>query len=172
MVKKFLVLVAALMVMGTGVAHAGDGYSDQDFIVTDEQSYAPGEEITITAQTFVGEVSFTLFSAPVLLGTATANASGVATLVTRIPAGTTPGTHTVEASGTGIDGQPLVLRTTITVTGAGAGGGSGTGAGTLPKTGSSNSVPMSQIALGAIAGGGLLVLVANKRRKTADSLSV
>ncbi len=65
-----------------------------------------------------------------------------------------------------------MLRTTITVTGAGAGGGSGTGAGTLPKTGSSNSVPMSQIALGAIAGGGLLVLVANKRRKTADSLSV
>src|SRR3546814_3577248 len=43
--------------------------------------------------------TFTLFSAPVVLGTATANAQGVVSLTATIPASTTPGAHRIEVSG-------------------------------------------------------------------------
>jgi hypothetical protein len=36
-----------------------------------DSSVAPGETITVRAQPFVGEVTFTLFSEPAVLGTAT-----------------------------------------------------------------------------------------------------
>ena len=45
--------------------------------------------------------------------------------------------------------------------GVGAGGGGGE---TLPLTGSSGTVSMAQVAVAAIAVGGLLVLVADRRR--------
>lgn len=60
-----------------------------------------GGEITLVARDFIpGEtVAFHLYSDPVFLGTAIADASGVATLVVALPAGTPAGAHHVQAIG-------------------------------------------------------------------------
>ncbi|GCD21452.1 hypothetical protein CTKZ_30140 [Cellulomonas algicola] len=65
-------------------------------------STTPGGSVTLVARGFLpGEtVQFHLHSEPVLLGTAVADASGVATLVTAVPAGTAAGLHHVVATGT------------------------------------------------------------------------
>ncbi|KQT96550.1 Ig-like domain-containing protein [Sanguibacter sp. Leaf3] len=62
---------------------------------------APGEKITLVARGFLpGEtVEFVLHSDPVVLGTAEADADGVATLVVALPAGVPAGEHHVEATG-------------------------------------------------------------------------
>lgn len=164
MVKKILLLATAALFATAGAAHAGDGYADDDTLTISDSTVEPGDAVTATAQTFLSgaQVTWTLFSAPIVVGTSTANAAGVATITFTVP-NVPAGTHRLEATGTGADGQPLTVATTLTVTGAGTGTGTGQGGG-LPKTGSDSAVPMTQIALGAIAGGGLLVLLANKRR--------
>ncbi|NKY41486.1 ECF transporter S component, partial [Cellulomonas septica] len=65
-------------------------------------STTPGGSVTLVARGFLpGEtVQFHLHSDPVLLGTAVADASGVATLVTTVPTGTAAGLHHVVATGT------------------------------------------------------------------------
>ncbi|MGQ0433935.1 MAG: hypothetical protein ACT452_16185 [Microthrixaceae bacterium] len=155
MVKKVLVLAALLLFATAGVAQAQTYPPEGNTLTANDTTVAPGDPITLTAQTYqVGaSVTFTMFSAPVVLGSATANSSGVATLTTTIPAGTTSGTHRVEATGTGANGQPLTLVLSITVGPAG-----------MPVTGTANTTPMTQIAIGALAAGGLLMLMANKRR--------
>lgn len=169
MIKKVLALTAVLLFATAGAAQAQTYPPAGNGITANDTTVAAGDPITLTAQTFQAgaSVTFTLFSVPEVLGTATANSSGVATLTTTIPAGTTSGSHTIKATGIGANGQALTVALSITV-GAGTSG--------IPVTGSSNTVPMSQIAIGAIAAGGLLVLLANKRRSaktdTRDTASV
>ena len=159
MVKKLIALSAVLLLAMAGPASAGDGYTDEDTVTVSDSTVTPGQSVTTSAKVFEpgSTVTFTFFSAPVELGTAVADAAGVATLTFEVPATATAGTHTIEASGTGADGLPLTVTTTITVAGA-------AGAGDLPTTGSSSTVSLTQVALAAVVGGGLLVLVANKRR--------
>ncbi|MGH9085537.1 MAG: LPXTG cell wall anchor domain-containing protein [Acidimicrobiales bacterium] len=156
MLKKILVLAAGLLLLGATAAGAQQYPPAGNTVTADDTTVAPGEPITLSAQKFQGSVTFTLFSAPVVLGTATANSAGVATITATIPSNTTPGTHRVEATGTGLDGQPLTVVLTITVTGAAGSG--------LPTTGSGSTTPLTQLAVAALAGGGLLVLLANRRR--------
>lgn len=162
MVKKLLLLCAALLIATAGTAAAQDAYPPPqgEQIQVSDATPEPGQQITLRACCFMPgtTVTFTLYSQPVTLGTATADADGWATLVATIPAGTAPGVHTIEATGIGLDGQPLTVTQQITVV---APGGAGQ---PLPRTGSDSTVPMTQIAVAAIAGGGLLVLLANKRR--------
>lgn len=162
MLKKILLIMAALLFVAAPSASA-QGYGDDDTITISDNVVAPGDSVTLNAFTYCSgcPVTFTLTSDPVVLGTANANGSGVATLIATIPLNTTPGPHTITATGTGVDGQPLTLRTAITVTGGT--GGTGGARGDLPTTGTSSSVPMTQIAIGAIAAGGLMVLVAKRR---------
>lgn len=167
MVKKILLLSAALLFVTAGTATAQDAYPppEGEAITVSDATPAPGQQITIQACCFQpgSTVTFTLYSQPVTLGTATADANGVATLVATIPSNIAPGPHTIEATGIGMDGQPLTVTQQITV--VAPGDGTGTGAGDLPRTGSDSTLPMTQIAIAAIAGGGLLVLLASKRRK-------
>lgn len=169
MIKKVAALTAALLLTTIGVAQAQTYPPGGNTVTANDTTVAPGDPITLSAQIFQSgaTVTFTMFSAPVVLGTATANSSGVATLTTTIPAGTAAGTHTIEATGTGANGQPLTVSMTITVAAAGTG---------IPVTGSSNTLPMTQIGLGVIVVGGLLVLAASKRRSSkadaADTVGV
>jgi LPXTG-motif cell wall-anchored protein len=161
MLKKLLSLTAiALMALGftASVAGAQPYPPAANSITIDDSSTAPGQKVTLVAKTFApgATVTFTLFSAPVVLGTATADASGVATLVATIPAGAAVGTHTVEASGNNAAGAPLVVSLTLTVAAAAAA--------PLPTTGSNSTLPLAQLGLGVLAVGGLLVLVAKRRR--------
>lgn len=163
MIKKILLLSAGLLFAAAGTASAAPAQDCYPLcsngVTSSDTTVSPGESITLSARTFQGNVTFTLFSEPVVLGTVAANSDGVATITTTIPANTSPGTHRVEATGTGVDGQPLTVVLSITVAGSGAGG-------VMARTGTSSTVPMTQVAIAALAGGGLLVLMANKRRGT------
>jgi LPXTG-motif cell wall-anchored protein len=123
--------------------------------------FAPGQDVVCNAFTFGAgtRVNWTLFSAPVDLGTSTADANGVATLDTKIPLDARPGVHRIEASGVDPFGNDLVLVFEIRLVPAQA-----PPPGALPRTGSSSSVPMAQIAVATIVAGGFLLILANRRR--------
>jgi hyaluronoglucosaminidase len=126
----------------------------------------PGDQLTVTASGYPAGavVTFTLHSTPVVLGSATATAGGVATLVFTLPAGTVPGLHTITANGVPsgecdplvsadlqVDAASVVSPTTAAAT-----------TGTLPRTGT-NSAELIQLALVLIAVGGLITLATRKR---------
>jgi hypothetical protein len=166
MLKRLLVLSLATFAILTSTASAGNYPAPRNSVVVDDASVGPGDDITITAKTFEAgsPVTFTLFSAPIVLGTVEAAADGVATLVASIPS-VPPGVHTIEASGTGEDGLPLTVSTEITVAGATAGGGD------LPRTGSDSSLPMARIAVSLLGVGALLVFAARWRQSRSATLS-
>ncbi len=130
----------------------------------------PGQTMTLQARTFAGgaTATFDLQSVPVGLGTATADASGVATLQATIPADTTLGAHTITAVGPAPDGSELSLSCRITVVPASAAGaGDGRPSGSLPRTGDDSSIPLAKLGLALAALGGVATAVASKRRKRA-----
>ncbi|GHE11933.1 prealbumin-like fold domain-containing protein [Klenkia taihuensis] len=118
---------------------------------------AAGRQQTITAGGFTpGEtVRGTLYSTPVDLGTAVADAQGVATFTFTLPAGFEPGTHTVTAVGLTSGATSSV---TFTVTAAGTPALAHTGVEVAPLLG-----------LGALAlsGGAVLTVAGTRRRRTA-----
>jgi hypothetical protein len=131
--------------------------------------FVQGGDAVFDARTFMGgsSVTWTLFSAPVVLGTTTADAEGVATITTNIPLDAAVGAHRVEATGVDRFGDALTLVLDITVVsaqGLPSEDPPGSSGGPLPRTGSSSSVPMAQIAVATIVAGGFLLIMANKRR--------
>ena len=106
----------------------------------------------------------TLNSEPVLLGTATADAAGVARMSATIPANTALGAHTIVAQGTGVrrhaaDAHRQHQR------GGGRRLGHAARVGRLPRTGDDSSLPLARIGLALAAVGGVITAVAAKRRK-------
>lgn len=164
MLKKILGLAAVVLFATAATASAQaapPSYNGRPSSVTvSDGTVEPGQTVKTDAQIFTpgATVTFTFFSAPVVLGTAVADANGVASLTWSVPANADAGTHRVEASGLGINGQPLTVSTTIQVAGAGS---------ALPTTGSDSSVPLTQLAIGVMVFGGLMVVMANKRRAAA-----
>lgn len=61
-------------------------------------------------------VTLFMFSTPVTLGTATANAEGAYATSALIPGATTTGSHTIQVVGTTTSGQPIALSLGVTVT--------------------------------------------------------
>jgi hypothetical protein len=168
MLKKILGLAAVVLfaTAATAAAQAAPpSYNGRPSSVTVSDGVVePGQTVKTSAQIFTpgATVTFTFFSAPINLGTAVADANGVATLEFKVPTGVEAGTHRIEASGLGANGQPLTVTTTIQVAAAGA------GASGLPTTGSSNSGSLTQVAVGVMVFGGLMVVMANKRRTAAQ----
>ena len=186
MIKRVLtviIAVGALLAVSTPAESQQYPPVNNGIIISDSTVVA-GQVIIIQAFTFApgSSVTFNFFSQPVTLGTASADASGVATLEAQIPTTATPGQHTITASGTGSTGAPLELSTGITVlseegagAGAGAGGGAaGVGAGAagagatggLPRTGS-DALPLARIAGALVAVGGGLLFITRRRRAAA-----
>lgn len=159
MLKKILLLTAALLFVSAGTATAQDGEYPpaEDEIVADDTTVAPGETMVLGIQVCNpgSTASFTLDNSTAL-GSGTASSSGRAEATVTIPSSTSPGTHTITGSCADPEGGTLTQVLSFTVTAPGGGG--------LPATGSGSTTPMTQIAIAAIAGGGLLVLLANKRR--------
>ncbi len=100
-------------------------------------------------------VAIELLSAPVGLGTITANAQGAANGSVTIPAGTSNGAHELRFTARGPDGAVFVTSVGIDVGGVGGGGGSSVGT-TIPRTGE-DSWSMLRIGL-LLVGFGLLAL--------------
>lgn len=188
MIKRALTVIiaaGALLAVSTP-AHSQEYPPPTNGIIISDSTVVAGQFIIIQAFTFApgSSVTINFFSQPVTLGTATADASGVATLEAQIPTNASVGTHTITASGVDSTGAPLELSTGITVVpsesaGAGAGVGAGGGAagvgagaagagaaGGLPKTGS-DALPLARIAGALVAVGGGLLFITRRRRAAA-----
>ena len=171
MVKRVVVAAAVALVLLAAPAAAQQYPPAENSLTVSDTTPTPGQTIDIVAQTFVAgsAVTVTLNSEPVLLGTATADPAGVASLSATIPANTPLGAHTIVAQGTASDGTPLTLTVSINVVAADGAG--GTGGGALPRTGDDSSLPLARIGLTLAAIGGVVTAVAAKRRKSAAAVA-
>ena len=169
MVKRLITAAVIALVLAAAPAGAQQYPPAENSLIISDTTPTPGQTISIEAKTFTPgtEVSVTLNSDPVLLGSPTANEGGVAGLSATIPSTVPLGSHTIVATGTGADGAPLTLTASITVVADGAGSGSGSGSGSLPRTGDDSSLPLARIGLALAAAGGVITAVAAKRRKAA-----
>jgi hypothetical protein len=110
--------------------------------------WAPSSTVTIT------------IDGTTTLGTLVADANGNVAGTFTVPSSVEAGAHQVQASGTGNDGQPLVLSTAISVTAAPP---TDTGnAGNLPRTGASVAGKVAAACALVLVGLGL-VMVARRR---------
>jgi hypothetical protein len=135
---------------------------------------APGQQMELVAEGFEpGEtVAFYLHSDPVFLGTAVADANGIARLMATVPADVPSGSHTVYATG-GTTGRWAVLPVELAVaapavsapvvTPVQAAAPAATRAGELAVTGSSAGVLGLAAAFLVAVGGGLLVVTRRVR---------
>ena len=82
----------------------------------------PGGRIVVTGDGWLpaSDVTATLRSDPVVLGTSAAGADGTVTQEYLVPAATPPGAHTVTLDGTGADGQPAAVVLDLQVVAAAA----------------------------------------------------
>lgn len=128
------------------------------------QAVTPGGTVTFRAEIFRpgSRVVFRLFSTPVELGSAIADADGVATLTATIPANTPLGNHTVKASGIAPDGSPLTVSVPLVVANRVVNGVAVFD--DVARTGSSNALPLARAGVATVAAGALLVVIARKRR--------
>jgi hypothetical protein len=162
MLKRLLVLSLAAFALFTATAGAGVYPPPDDSIVVDDPSVEAGQTVNVTAQCFEAGSTVDFSVAGTSVGTAVANADGVATFAYAVPSGTT-GDVVVTATGTGCSGEPLVLGVTLTVAGAAPTA--------LPATGSSSSLPMARVALSLLAVGGLMAFAGRWRRHRSATLS-
>ena len=156
MVRRTLALALLCLVGLVGMAtpaFAGEGYADEDALVLSDSTVAPGAEFTATVGVCQPGTEAAFDIDGNAAGTGTAGDDGQASAVLTAP--TAEGTHTVTGSCTGPDGEAVVLSSTLTVGAAG---------GPLPATGSDSSLPLARIGLGVLVAGGLLVLLASRRR--------
>ena len=171
--RKLLVgagVVAAALIASTVPALAQQYPPAACGLTLGTASVAPGGAVTVaTSSGCTGvfaagtTVTITLSSDPVTLATVTTDSSGLFSTSVTIPEGTSPGLHTLSATGTGANGSTVVLSTQIEVTGAGAAA-AAAGRGTLSFTGS-ESATLAWLGVGALSCG-LICLIAIRRRRT------
>jgi len=158
--------VAASLVLFGFVGSAGAQYNNPVSLAANTPATNPDGSftVTLTAEGF-GPGTTVTFSYNPTLGTAVANASGVATLVATFPASLAGKSVTVTAAGVNAFGQPATTTTVVSFgTGGGSsGGGSSSGSG-LAFTGSSNSSVAVRIGAVALVLGVALVLATRTRR--------
>jgi LPXTG-motif cell wall-anchored protein len=184
MVRKMLVLAAAIALMVTSGSASAQGYGQGNFLTVSDTTPLQGQTITVTGCCYSGTVAIDLLSTPQRLGTATAGADGVFSTQVTIPADTVPGPHAIVATGPALDGSGTLRQSVeITVLAAGAdddgdkpggvGKGKGKAAGALPRTGA-DSLPLVQIGVALVLlGAGAVLSVRNRRgAKQNDEVSV
>jgi hypothetical protein len=169
MLKRMVVAATVALGLLAAPAAAQQYPPAQNSLTVSDTTPTPGQTVDITVQTCLpgSSVTVTLDSDQVVLGTAVADAAGVARLSATIPANTSLGAHTIIAQCTGADGAPLKLTASITVVAAGGSAPGSGAAGALPRTGDDSSLPLARIGLALAAVGGVITAIAAKRRKAA-----
>lgn len=168
MVRKMLVLAAALALLAAPGSASAQGYGQANFLTVSDTTPVQGQTITITGCCFSGTVVIDLLPGSRRLATATAGANGVFQVEATIPSDVTPGPYTITATGTALDGSgTLRLSEDITVLPAGAADdGDRRAAGALPRTGA-DSLPLVQIGVALLlVGAGAVLSVRNRRRRS------
>ena len=116
-------------------------------------TYLPGEQVTLT-----------VFSEPIVLGTVTAANDGSLTTTVRLPAGLEPGSHRIEARGL-TSGAVYTIQFQIAATGTGTDGGTG-GTGGLVNTGSNATLPLAGLGASLVVLGAGAIVLARRTRVT------
>lgn len=134
-------------------------------VVADSSQGAPGEKVKLHGCGYRANsnVDFHLNSAPIFLGKTTTNASGAFDAEVTIPANAPVGRHTITATGLAPNGSAKVESVPFTVVAAQAAG-RPAAAGTLPRTGTSSTVPLVAGSTALLGLGTVLVIAARRRR--------
>jgi hypothetical protein len=155
-----LVAIAAVIASLLGASAANAYLGSAVNIELSTNTAPPGGSLNVTGQGFQpnSDVSLTLHSTPVSLGTAHTNGAGSFSQGVTIPASTTSGSHTITA----VDAAGDTASASLTVTGS-------SGSSTPPSTGLAGT-GVAVIGIGALGvvlliGGGLMLL-AGRRRKS------
>ena len=153
-----LAAIAFMFAGSVGAAGAQDDYTSAP-TATIEGTIGPGETITVTGTGNPGDL--------VILGIGTESfgegivgEDGTFTITATIPADLAPGSFevTVQVGGIQVVSTGFVVPQTTPTTTANSG--------SLPKTGSDNTLGMTQVGVALLAGGALLLLA---RRRSARS---
>jgi hypothetical protein len=166
---KRIVALGLLAMVGMAAPAAAQQYPpDENVVKTSAAALCPGDPLTVEAQIFTpgSTVVVRLVGDDDLdFGTTTADANGVASFSGTIPQDQAPGDYTARVTGTGADGQELVLNASIEILECPVEA-QAVPAGELPRTGSGGIMTPLKIGLGLAALGGLLLaLAANRRRR-------
>jgi hypothetical protein len=148
----------ALMLPAT--ANAQPAYASAGSPTLSTTSPAPGGALAVAGDGFAGGsvVRVVMYSEPVVLGTATADAAGEVSIDVKVPSTFEPGAeHRVELQGVDSSGAVRVLSQVVTL----AGGGDDV----LARTGVA-VVPLVAVAGGLLVLGGALVATGRVGRKT------
>ncbi len=128
---------------GPTVSVSNSTVTQTGIVTVNVSGFAPGTQVT-----------FQFFSTPITVGTAVADASGSASLTFQLPAGTSPGVHTVVATGGGVSGS-----VSLVVTGTNENAGPGSGGGSRPTSPTSgNGLPFTGSNVAVLALAGLLLM--------------
>jgi LPXTG-motif cell wall-anchored protein len=158
-----LCALLGLTLAAPGMALAAPPYSPAGAPTLSTASPAPGGTVSVAGSGFRSgsRVRAVIFSEPVVLGTARANAAGEAAIAVTIPESFAPGSeHRLELQGVDPDGEVRILSRSITLAGGARG--------VLPFTGAA-FVPALGLAGLLLVGGGLLVATRRARRGTSDA---
>lgn len=126
------------------------------------QTLAPGHAFQFSGDDFAANSPTTLdlHTTTYHLGTFMANASGVVSGTTMIPAGVTDGSHTLSLSGVDAQGRSLLESVKVTIV-----GGSHATSGGLPFSGTNTVLPLTGAGLGMVVAGGLTLITLRLRRR-------
>ena len=157
MMRRFAIglLAVAAVLLSASAASAQSSSYGAPTPSSDNQTVSQGSNITINFQNMPPSTDFSAVvqSITMTLPTQHSDANGNVS-VTFNTAGLAVGEHTLTLTG---GGTTAVAHFTVVAGSA------------LPRTGSSSALPLTSIALALLAAGGLLVLVARRRRiSTAD----
>jgi hypothetical protein len=154
------------VVIGLGFSFAlatpAFAYANTPQIATNTSTTPPGGQLLVTGENFVPNelITLVLHSTPVTLGTTTSTATGTFSTEVTIPADTTPGAHTIVATGASGDFATtditVAATTPIPVTATSSG---------LAFTGA-DIAALSGVGAVALALGGMLILAGRRRRTT------
>ena len=168
MVKKILAL-AVMLLVAFGAAPAFAQY-EPNSMTLDRIQTTPGGQFSLFGGYYApgSDVRIDFNSTPVTLGTIVASAEGTITGTFSTPAGATLGAHTVTATGTGLDGQPLTLSAAIQVVASAANPTTVTPTtGSLPTTGSSNTGLLVAGGAALLAVGGIFLVTSRRAHRQA-----
>jgi hypothetical protein len=171
-VRGFAVLAAGGIVMLSGVAPAlakpcqAGHYPPGSQKCTITVGTTPGQSVTVNANGFApgSQVSASVPSLGLDLGTFTADNAGKVNDAITLPAGTAPGAYTVLLTGTDVNGAARSSTIVVTVKGTGTTTGGGA-ASPETKTAAFSTTEIAVLAsVGVLAGGVLTSLIVARRR--------
>lgn len=160
-----LSLATALMAQRAATAQSEYPPASESLAVSDT-STEPGQSIEVSGTGFQPRSRAAIVLGNVLLRTVTVDALGNFRVQVTIPCPTPPGPTRIEARGTGVDGRPRTVSSSITVAEGGcpaAGPDVATTGTDVATTGTSSTVPLTLAGFGLVLAGTSAAVMARRR---------